>query len=176
MSVRPPHFCCITVCTDSMPIKFVRTWASLPTRVNAGQVYFELVTPLQNSPTNRVSGPISKAAGLFFAHFPRFMLKRCKRCPISTMLLLFSPIFRVCTHLFDKTDSLYFNPCQTNKNENKTHTCYSNSPHLKKKKNSTERYIRTTYANVYRDYTSIRPAASSSVRLYPKHNMKCWSK
>ena len=132
MSVRPPHFCCITVCTDSMPIKFVRTWASLPTRVNAGQEYFELGTPLQNSPTNRVSGPISKAAGLFFAHFPRFMLKRCKRCPISTMLLLFSPIFRVCTHLFDKTDSLYFNPCQTNKNENKTHKCYSNSTHLKK--------------------------------------------
>ena len=110
-----------------MLIKFVRTWARLPTllafvthnRVNDGQIYFELITPFQNSLTNRVSGTMSKAAGLFLARFPRFMLKRRGRCPNSTILLFF-PIFRrCCAQLHDKAGSLYVDLCQTNKNKNK---------------------------------------------------------
>ena len=121
----PHHFRCITVRTGSMLIKFVRTWARLPTllafvthnRVNDGQIYLQLISPFQNSPTNRVSGTMSKAAGMFLAHFPRFMLKRRRRRPNSTKPLLFSPIFRSCTQLYDKAGSLYVNPCQTNKNK-----------------------------------------------------------
>ena len=64
-------------------------------RVNADQTFFELISPFQNCPTNRVSGTVSKAPCLFLAHFPRFMLKRRRRCPNSTIPLLFFPIFVV---------------------------------------------------------------------------------
>ena len=53
--------------------------------------------------------------------------------------------------------------------------CYSNSTHYFWSF-STERYIRTTYANVLRDCASIRSAAPLSVRVYPKHKIKRWSK
>ena len=35
-------------------------------RVNAGQTFFESITASQNSPTNRVCGTMSKAAGFIF--------------------------------------------------------------------------------------------------------------
>ena len=34
-----------------------------------------------------------QSGGFVLAHFPRFMLKRRRRCPNSTILLLFFPIF-----------------------------------------------------------------------------------
>ena len=62
-----PYFRCITVRTDSMLIKLVRTWARLPTiqafithnRLNDGKMYSELITPFENSPKHRVSGTMS---------------------------------------------------------------------------------------------------------------------
>ena len=99
---------------------------------------------------------MSKAAGLFLEQFPRFMLKRRRRCPNSTILLLSFPIFRSCAQLHDKAGSLHVNPCQRNKNKNKNPAiccpyiqlmmkqdrCYSNSTQYLSSF-STERYIRT---------------------------------
>ena len=87
-------------------------------RVNAGQPFFELTTPFLNSLTNRVSGTMSKAAELGFGTFPRFMLKRRTWCPNSTILLLFSPIFRNCAQLHDKAGSLYGDLCKKKKKKN----------------------------------------------------------
>ena len=162
----PHHFRCITVRTGSMLIKFVRTWARLPTllafvthnRVNDGQIYLQLISPFQNSPTNRVSGTMSKAAGMFLAHFPRFMLKRRRRRPNSTKPLLFSPIFRSCTQLYDKAGSLYVNPCQTNKNKKPCcllpiHLAYDEAGYMLLKVDTTIR--KGFHRAVYKDYANV---------------------
>ena len=103
-------------------------------RVNAGQIFFEIIAPFHNSPTNRVSSTMPKAAGLFFSPFPLFMLKRRRRCPNSTILLLFFPIFRsCCPPLHDKAGSLYVDLCQ-NKNKNPAVCCPYIQPMMKQGK------------------------------------------
>ena len=102
-----------------------------------------------------------QSGGFLFRTFSPRHVQAVYKMPNFDNTCAVFPFFRVCTQFYDKTDSLYFNLCQTNKNEHKTPTvCCTSSLRwsrikatrirhtLKKNKKTTERYITTTYANV----------------------------